>query len=90
MTEKNVNFRAALPPLADDTLVTRAEFSTRLKISLATLHRWIIAGKIPPPVRIGRRHTVWHSDVVRQTLRELTKGREAESAQVSSMVVRRC
>lgn len=89
MIEKNVIFRSALPPLSDDALVTRSEFATRLRISLATLHRWVAAGRIPPPVRIGRRHTVWHADVVRQTLRELTQGREAESAQAPAMIVRR-
>lgn len=89
MIEKNVTFRVALPPLSDDTLVTRVEFSSRLKISLATLHRWIVAGKIPPPVRIGRRHTVWHADVVRHTLRQLTQGCEAENAHAPAMIVRR-
>lgn len=88
MIKKDVIFRSALPALSDDVLVSRAEFATRLRVSLATLHRWVADGTIPAPARIGRR-AVWHVDVVRQTLRKLTYGREAEGAQVSTMIVRR-
>lgn len=80
--------RVALPPLADDVLISRAEFADRLGISLATLHRWVSNGTLPPPVRLGRRHSVWHSTVVRSTLHQLTLGDEAENGRSSSRVVR--
>lgn len=88
MIDKNVMFRGALPPLSEDSLVTRYEFAARLRISLSTLHRWIVAGRIPPPTRIGGRHSVWPSSVVRSTLRELTEGYEAENGHAPSRIIR--
>ncbi|WP_449392994.1 helix-turn-helix transcriptional regulator [Eoetvoesiella caeni] len=89
MTKKNSLCRTPLPPLSEDVVVTRAEFAARLRISLSTLHRWVASGRIPPPVRIGGRHTVWPSAVVRNTLWELTKGAEGEYTFAPSLIVRR-
>ncbi|AYN22258.1 AlpA family phage regulatory protein [Alcaligenes aquatilis] len=80
--------RTALPPLAEDALISRAEFASRLGISLATLHRWVASGMLPSPVRLGRRHSVWHSSVVRATLRQLTHGDEAAMGRQASRVVK--
>lgn len=85
---QKITYRTALPPLAEDALISRIEFANRLGISLATLHRWIKNGTIPYPVRLGRRHSVWHSTVVRATLRQLTQGGEAELGRPASQVVR--
>ena len=84
----NITHRTALHPLADDALISREEFAVRLGISLSTLHRWVSNGMIPPPARLGRRHSVWHSDVVRLTLRRLTRSEEAEKAQLPRRIVR--
>lgn len=83
-----ITHRTALSPLADDALISRDEFATRLGISLATLHRWITSGMIPQPVRLGRRHSVWHSSVVRATLRQLTLTDEAEKGRSSARIVK--
>lgn len=80
--------RTALLPLADDALISRAEFASRLGISLATLHRWVAAGTLPPPVRLGRRHSVWHSSIVRATLRQLTHDDGADMGRPASRVVK--
>src|SRR5690606_23957518 len=69
-SKRHFMFQPALPPLSDDVLITRLEFAIRLRISLATLHRWVQTGRIPPPNRISCRHAVWHADVVRKALRE--------------------
>lgn len=80
--------RTALHPLAEDALISRAEFAARLGISLATLHRWIANGTIPAPVRIGRRHSVWHASEVKATLERLTLSDQAEKGRLPSRVVR--
>ena len=47
--------------LETDSLLTIQDLRTLLKISRTTIYRLLDEGKIPPPIKIGRRLLRWKS-----------------------------
>jgi predicted DNA-binding transcriptional regulator AlpA len=55
-------------PTTDDRLVSRAEIAALYSVSPMTVFAWSKAGKLPPPVRLGRRCVRYRLADVRRLL----------------------
>jgi excisionase family DNA binding protein len=52
----------AVPP--DERFVNVAELARRVGAHKDTVHRWIRAGVLPPPIRINRRVIRWNASTI--------------------------
>jgi len=43
----------------------------RLDVSPSTIWRWVAAGKLPKPIKLSRRVTVWRADEVEAAIEKL-------------------
>jgi len=40
------------------------QMASRLDVSVSTIWRWVAAGKLPKPIKLSSRVTVWRADEV--------------------------
>jgi predicted site-specific integrase-resolvase len=60
------------PELETHRLVTLATFASLLSVEPRTLHRWIDAGRVPPPIRdLAPRKLYWRQETVVKFIQEL-------------------
>lgn len=52
-------------------LVLLKELCQMLRITDRTCRTWLAAGRLPPPLRLGRRKLAWRREVIDQFLLEL-------------------
>lgn len=51
-------------------LLRQAEVTEKLGVSRMTLHRWIVEGAFPPPLRLGARTKRWESTTLDKWIAE--------------------
>jgi len=48
-----------------------AALATQLNVSESTIWRWASEGKLPRPMKLSRRVTVWRQDEVQEAIKKL-------------------
>jgi len=60
-------------------LLSAKEVAVWLSIDVRTVRRWTVAGKLPPPIRLGRRSTRWRAGDIQKFLDGLQPQEDEEA-----------